>query len=112
MEKVKVKEIIHWSQKDNHYLWKDIKHVPFEDDDVIQVQYVEPYYSENESYDGHFICEISRMVEETDEQFEMRMKRRERIIEDGKKRRYENYLKLKAQSTTTNHVNNQNSKYY
>lgn len=97
MEKIKIKKEVFWSQKNEHYTWKDIKHIEFEDDDIVQVQYVDPYYTENESHDGYFICEIIRMVEETDEQFEKRMKSKERMLEDSKKRRYESYLKLKEE---------------
>jgi hypothetical protein len=43
------------------------------------------------------MAEVIRMVEETDEQFERRIKDIERDKEWAKKRRYESYLKLKEE---------------
>jgi len=97
MEKIKVKKTVFNKRKDDPFTWKDIKHFKFEDDDVIRLEYVESYYSENNSYDEHYMAEVIRMVEETDEQFERRIKDIERDKEWAKKRRYESYLKLKEE---------------
>ena len=97
MEKIKVKKLIFWCQKDTEFTWKDLKHIEFEDDDMIEVQYVEPYYSENESHDGYYRCQVTRMVEETDEEFEARINMFKKMAEESKKKRYENYLKLKEE---------------
>jgi hypothetical protein len=75
----------------------DIKHIEFEDEDVIRLDYIEPYYSDNDSYDGHFSGMVIRKVEETDEQYN---NRQERIAQDekwAKERRYQSYLKLKKE---------------
>jgi hypothetical protein len=96
-KKIKVKKQIFWDQKNEPFTWKDIKDVPFEDDDKINISWEEPYYSENESWDGHYHAEVIRMVEETDEQFQKRIADNERDAKWLKERRYENYLKLKEE---------------
>lgn len=96
-DKIYVDTLIYQSQKNTLFTWKDIKHIEFEDDDIIRLEYVEPYYSENNSYDGHFSAEVIRKTEETDEQYN---KRQERIARDekwAKERRYQSYLKLKKE---------------
>jgi hypothetical protein len=96
-KKIKVKKHIFWDQKNEPFTWKDIKDVPFEDDDKINISWVESHYSENNSWDGHFHAEVIRMVEETDEQFKERIDNNERDAKWLKERRYENYLKLKEE---------------
>lgn len=83
--------------RDNPFTWADFKAIDFQDDDVIRVEWIEPYYSENNSYDGHFAATVTRKVLETDEQFEKRLKREEIDATLMRKRRYESYLKLKAE---------------
>lgn len=77
--------------------WKDIKHFKFEDEDEIRAEYVEPFYSENNSYDEHYIVEVIRKVIETDEEYERRIKSNELFEKRNKELRYENYLKLKKE---------------
>lgn len=98
--KIKVKKQIFWKQKDEPFRWKDIKNLNLEDDDILNFCWEEGYYSENNSYDSHFHGEIIREVEETDEQFNKRMKDLERDAKWAKERRYESYLKLKAEFET------------
>ena len=83
--------------KDDPFRWKDIKYIKFEDDDIIRIEYVEPYYSDNDSWDGHFIAEVIREIEETDEEFEKRMHDIERDEKWRKEARYKSYLKLKEE---------------
>jgi hypothetical protein len=97
MSKIKVKKEIFSDQKNEPFTWKDIKDIPFEDDDKINITWVEGYYSENNSWDGHFHAEVIRMVEETDEQYEKRKRENELHTHWLKERRYENYLKLKEE---------------
>lgn len=97
MEKIKVQKMVFNKRQDKPFIWKDIKDFKFEDDDVIRVEYVESYYSENHSYDAHYNAEVIRMVEETDEQFKQRIEDKERDEKFYKKRRYESYLKLKKE---------------
>jgi|LakMenEpi03Aug12_release.lakeMendotaPanAssembly.Ray.scaffolds.fasta_scaffold240980_5 hypothetical protein len=97
MEKKKIKKEIFWKQSNECFKWKDIKDIKFEDDDEIISTYVEPYYSENESHDGYFMVQISRMVEETDKEYEKRIERTNKHSEELRQRRYESYLKLKKE---------------
>jgi hypothetical protein len=97
MEKIKVQKTVFNKDKDKVFTWKDIKDFKFEDDDVIRIEYVESYYSENNSYNAHYRAEVIRMVEETDEQLQKRIEDKERDERFYKKRRYESYLKLKEE---------------
>lgn len=97
MEKIKKEKTIFYTQKDKPFTWKDIKNIPFEDDDEIVVQWVEPFYSENNSWEGHYNAEVTRMVEETDEEYQKRIKQNERDSKRAKERRYESYLRLKKE---------------
>jgi len=83
---------------------QDPKPIPFsvikdyvEDDDIISAGFDEGYYSENESWDPHWFIKIERNRLETDEEFEKRKSMENFVREDMKKRRYENYLKLKKE---------------
>jgi hypothetical protein len=98
--KIKVEKQIFRKQKDQPFKWKDIKNLELEDDDFLNFHWEEGYYSENNSCDGHFNGEIIRMVEETDEQFKRRMEIIERDSKWARERRYESYLKLKAEFET------------
>ena len=97
MEKIKKEKKIFSTQKDKPFTWKDIKDIPFEDDDEIAVQWVEPFYSENNSWEGHYSAEVTRMVEETDEEYQKRIQQNERDSKRAKERRYESYLRLKKE---------------
>ena len=97
MEKIKKEKTIFCTQKDKPFTWKDIKGIPFEDDDEIALQWVEPFYSENNSWEGHYNAEVTRMVEETDEEYQKRIQQNERDAKRAKERRYESYLRLKKE---------------
>lgn len=96
-ERIEIQETIFHDQSDQPFRWKDIKHVEFQDNDEIAIRYEEGFYSENNSWDGGFIAEIFRMRLETDEEFNDRMTELEKDKEFWKKKRYENYLELKAE---------------
>lgn len=87
------KQIFHHG-KNRQMTWGDIKHLQLEDDDVIHSCWVD---DENFDYNGYWHGEITRMVEETDEQFVERQANIERDKKWAKERRYENYLKLKKE---------------
>lgn len=74
--------------------WKDIKDLQLEDDDIIHSGWVD---DEGFDYHGYYHVDIIRMVEETDEEFEKRTDRNKRAAEEMKRKRYENYLKLKEE---------------
>ena len=97
MSKIKIKKEVLDIQSDEYITWKDIKDFQFEDDDIVSIGWEEPYYSENNSWDGYCYCRVERMVEETDEEYEDRMERKRATDALLKKNRYEQYLKLKKE---------------
>jgi hypothetical protein len=97
MNKIKKDRDVLHLQKNEKIKWKDIKHFQFEDDDVIHIGWDEGYVSENESWDSHYFAIITRKIEETDEEFEERMELNRMQQEIMRKKRYENYLKLKEE---------------
>jgi hypothetical protein len=68
-----------------------------EGSDIIDIQRVESYYSENNSYDAYSILLVYRITEETDDEYKKRLLRNEDYKERMKKLRYEEYLKLKKE---------------
>jgi len=88
MEKQLVTKNIFWLHKDTEIRWKDIKHIEFQDDDIIRC-----YDDEDDSY----YANILRKELETDEQFEERKKTLEKIKEMSKEKRYQQYLELKKE---------------
>lgn len=92
--KIKVEKPIYWGKNNGQMTWKDIKHLQLEDDDVIRSEWVD---DDNFEYQGYWHTEITRMVEETDEQFQKRIARNKQSAEEMKKRRYESYLRLKKE---------------
>jgi len=93
-KKIKVEKQIFRGNNTRQLKWSDIKHLELEDDDIIHAGWVE---DEGFDYHGYWHNEITRMVEETDEQFEKRIADNKRTAKFLKERRYENYLKLKAE---------------
>jgi hypothetical protein len=92
--KIKKEKQIFVGRNDKQMTWKDIKHLELEDDDVIYSGWVD---DDNFDYHGYWHCQIIRMVEETDEQFEKRIESNKRNTEEMRKRRYESYLRLKEE---------------
>ncbi len=68
-----------------------------QDGDVVQSGYEEPFYSENESWDGHFYARVIRKRLESDEEYNTRIEEIETYKREAKKRRHETYLKLKQE---------------
>lgn len=83
------------------FTWKDIKHLDLQDDDIITAQYEDSYYSENESWEAHYSCTISRLIEESDEEFNERILWVKQRQEESRNERYERYLKLKKEFEPT-----------
>ena len=98
-KKIKVEKQIFRGNNAHQLKWSDIKHLELEDDDIINAGWVD---DEGFEYHGYWHTEITRMVEETDEQFEKRIADNERTVKFLKERRYENYLKLKAEFENEN----------
>jgi len=70
-------------------------------DDVIDIHREEAHYSENESHGEYTELVVFREREETDEEYQKRLEKNKWVQEDLKKRRYESYLRLKAEFETT-----------
>ena len=97
MEKILKEKIIFSDVQDDQIKWKDIKHIEFEDDDIIVCCYVEPFITSNEQCPEHYAIHITRMVEETDDEYESRMNTVKKLRETAKKLRYNTYLNLKEE---------------
>ena len=97
MEKIKIQKIIFFDQKDTPFTWNDIKNIPFEDDDVIEISWVGSSHSENNSWGPYWSAEVNRMVEETHEEYQKRIQQKEKESKYMKERRYESYLRLKKE---------------
>ena len=103
MKKLIEKKIYSNHRSSNPFKWSDIKHIEFEDNDEICIGWDEAYYSENESHGGYYYVRVTRMVEETDEEYQKRLdkskveKERQRLV------RYQRYLELKAEFENTNY---------
>lgn len=68
-----------------------------QENDIIDIRREESFYSENNSYDAYTELVIIREREETDEEYQKRISDNEYHKEELRKRRYENYLKLKSE---------------
>ena len=98
MKKKKKKEIFskHYDGDNATVLFS---HLPTDllPDDIIDIGRAERYVSENESYDAYTELVVSRMIEETDEEYERRLDNEAMQERWAKERRYKNYLSLKKE---------------
>jgi len=79
-------------------LWKHVKDFKFEDNDRLEIGYVEPWENGSDNSGGdHYQAEVKREVMETDEEFRERVENFNLNQKWAKERRYENYLKLKKE---------------
>lgn len=97
IDRKKIKFQLEYRYFNNEPKWKDIKDIQFQDSDIIFIGYDEGLVSENESYDAHWFCSVERFRDETDEEMRKRIHEAEKFTERMKKKRYENYLKLKEE---------------
>lgn len=67
------------------------------EDDIIEINHEEIFYSENEMHEGFTELIIIRERQETDEEYENRLKREKQNRKLLKERRYQQYLKLKKE---------------
>lgn len=123
MEKLKKREMILYDSRrigwnDNTYKWgqiKDIlkkKNIELQDDDEMSIFYEDSYVEGDSARDACYTFQVYRTREETDEEFEKRKIQLEKSKEDGKKRRYENYIKLKAEFEPENMIKNSETDPY
>jgi hypothetical protein len=93
LNKIKRETQLFWLGENRLIKWSDIKHLQLEDDDVIRSSWEE----DDDDGRGLYVGEITRMVEETDEQYQKRLSNNELHNKWEKERRYESYLKLKKE---------------
>ncbi len=72
------------------------------ENDVIEIRREDSYHSENNSFDAYTELVIIREIEETNEEYHKRITKEKSLKEELKKRRYENYLKLKSEFENEN----------
>jgi hypothetical protein len=89
MEEIKRWKTIFTDRMSKHPTWKSIKHIQFEDDDLIEI-------SDVDATDEWFIW-VKREVEETADEYKERMLRKEYLEKYQKQQRYETYLELKKE---------------
>lgn len=103
LDKIKIeKTIFHKIRYDRPFQWQDIKHLDFEDEDELRIEYNEGFHEENNGMDAHFGCSVTRMVEETDEEFAKRQRQIKRDDDWARERRFQSYLKLKKEFENDN----------
>lgn len=93
-KKIELEKQIYWGNNSKQMTWADIKHLELQDNDIIHSGWVD---DENFDYHGYWHNEITRMVEETDEQFENRIAKMKQNDIWAKERRRESYLRLKEE---------------
>jgi len=89
--KIKREVQIYFQTADRLIKWSDIKHLDLDDDDIIHSTW------EDDEDGGSFFGQITRMVEETDEQFQKRQSDLERQAKWAKEQRLKSYLRLKEE---------------
>lgn len=72
--------------------------------DIIDIERVESFFSENESWDAHTYVRVYREREENEEERTERLEKLKKQKEKNRKERYETYLRLKKEFENDNHV--------
>lgn len=68
-----------------------------QENDIIEINREDAFYSENNSYDAYTELLVIREREETDEEYQERMSDNKLRQEELRKIRYETYLRLKSE---------------
>lgn len=97
MEKQNVTETVFSKHNDHAPIKFGEIDIELRPDDIILAGHDEGYYSENNSWDARYYLEVNRDRLETDEEFKKRKEDNEWHRKDLRKRRYQNYLKLKKE---------------
>lgn len=97
--KKKVKEEIYTKHFKGNFREIHFSDLPkdIQENDIIDIRREESFYSENYSYVEYTELVVIRVREETDEEYQNRISEDENYKEELRKRRYENYLKLKSE---------------
>lgn len=100
MPKRQIKELVYIKQFTGEYYDVRFSDLPkdIQDNDIINIIRDDGgSYDENEFYNPNTQLHVIREREETDEEYQQRITDAEHTKEELRKRRYENYLKLKSE---------------
>lgn len=102
--KQKIKEEVYTKHFNGEHYEVRFSDLPkdIQSNDIIDIRREDDYFSENNSYDAYTELVIIREREETDEEYQKRISDNEWHREEMRKRRYENYLKLKQEFEPNN----------
>ena len=85
------------------YAWGEVKellnkeNLQLLDDDIVRIGFEEGWDEGDSARDDMYFISVKRNREETEDEFAKRTLKIEKLIEENKKLRYENYLKLKQE---------------
>ena len=88
---------------DNRYRWGEIaqilkdEHITLKDSDILEVGFTPGWDEGDSARDDYYDLKVTRVREETDEEFEARKQQKELFIARNKQSRLEQYLKLKEE---------------
>jgi hypothetical protein len=101
--KQKIKEEIYIKDFEGNYQEIRFSDLPkdIQENDIIDIRREESFYSENNSYDAYTELVIIRERDETDGEYQKRISDNQSHKDALRKRRYENYLKLKTEFEIT-----------
>lgn len=97
MEKKSIKKEIILKTSTVPFKWKDVKDLPFEDNEEIDIEYIETWHYEDGSEGPLYQIISTKIVMETDEEFEKRKKAFDDYQIISKKQRFEQFLKLREE---------------
>lgn len=99
MKKQLIKKIIFEKEYDGIIAWVPVSDLPKDllPTDMIDIQREAGNYSENNSWDAFSKLIVFREMEETDEELEERRIHLEKLKAENKKKRFEQYQKLKKE---------------
>ena len=85
------------------YTWGEVKellnkeNIQLLNDDIVRIGFEEGWNEGDSARDDMFFISVKRNRKETDDEFAKRKLKIEKLKEESKKLRYENYLKLKQE---------------
>lgn len=89
LQRKKIRREIVWKCNKTPFIWSDLKNLILEDNDEI-------FTGPEDDEDGFILC-IYRTEEESEEEYQQRLKSLEELEERRKKERYKKYLELKKE---------------
>jgi hypothetical protein len=97
-KKILVEKVVFHQEKEYYpFLWKDIKHFDFQDEDEINMGYDE--WDEERNVGDTYTIEVIRKVLESDEEYEKRIADFGKIQEQNALQQERTYLELKRKFT-------------